>query len=404
MTTGADALGLGGPGAVVASGDQTWINTVEARGQSGALASLPSDFGPWGGSIAFDNSSSTNWYFGLGTSGLASNQDDFFSVAEHEIGHVLGIGTSQSWLGQSNSLEWNGSYYQNYFDGPKAEAVYGGPVPLSGQTHWDNGTTSNWQLAIMDPNATFGDRRYFTPLDFAGLADIGWEMNNPSTIQFSQSNFILPDGSGNSLVTVTRTGGYAPVTVRYATSDATAKAGIDYSATSGKLAFAFGQTTATIAIPILDNSPPDGDRTFNITLSNSSGSTIVDGVSTVTIHAIPTVTATTLTASATSVTSGQPITFTAAVVARPPDATTPTGSVTFNDGSTTIGTAPLDANGVAMLTTTLSAGQHSIIAVYSGAGSRFSSSTSTVGSTSLVTTGRNAKKRSCGTALRLFPR
>src|SRR5208337_3992287 len=44
----------------------------------------------------------------------------------------------------------------------------------------------------------------------------------------------------------------------------------------------------------------------------------------------------------------------------------PTGTVTFSDGTTAIGTVTLDASGVATLVPSLSSGNHSIVAVYSG--------------------------------------
>ena len=83
---GGSVAGEGGFGGYSASGSQDWENTIQTRGWSG--------FSEWGGSLAFDNT--TNWYFGQSASGLASNQTDFYSVAEHEMGHVLGIGTSTS--------------------------------------------------------------------------------------------------------------------------------------------------------------------------------------------------------------------------------------------------------------------------------------------------------------------
>src|SRR5581483_1918929 len=42
-------LGQGGPGGWSAGGTQSWLNTVRGRGQSGALASTPTDYAPWGG-------------------------------------------------------------------------------------------------------------------------------------------------------------------------------------------------------------------------------------------------------------------------------------------------------------------------------------------------------------------
>jgi len=73
-------------------------------------------------------------------------------------------------------------------------------------------------------------------------------------------------------------------------------------------------------------------------------------------------------------TFGQAVTFTATVTAT---SGTPTGMVTFKDGTTTLGTGTL-SGGKAMLTTsTLAAGSHSITAVYGG-DANFTSSTSPV--------------------------
>jgi hypothetical protein len=64
---------------------------------------------------------------------------------------------------------------------------------------------------------------------------------------------------------------------------------------------------------------------------------------------------------------GQSVTFTATISADSPGFGTPTGSVTFSDGSTILGTATLNGSGIATFSTsTLSVGSHSITAVYSG--------------------------------------
>jgi hypothetical protein len=85
---------------------------------------------------------------------------------------------------------------------------------------------------------------------------------------------------------------------------------------------------------------------------------------------------TALTASASSVATGASVTFTATVTSTA-SATVPTGTVTFVDGNTSIGTGTLSAGAVAKFSTTaLAAGAHSITAVYGGDGT-FASSTST---------------------------
>jgi len=77
-------------------------------------------------------------------------------------------------------------------------------------------------------------------------------------------------------------------------------------------------------------------------------------------------TTTTLASSQPSV-YGQPVTFTATVSVVSPGAGTPTGTVTFEDGSTVLGTVSLDNNGVATFRiSTLAVGSHSITAVYGG--------------------------------------
>jgi hypothetical protein len=62
---------------------------------------------------------------------------------------------------------------------------------------------------------------------------------------------------------------------------------------------------------------------------------------------------------------GQPVTFTASVTALPPGLATPTGMVTFAEGTTVLAQVPLDGSGAAAFTTSgLAAGNHSIAAVY----------------------------------------
>lgn len=147
--------GVGGYGGYRWSGTSAWGNTIARRGWSG--------FAPWGGSIAFDTTE--NWHFGLTTEGLTRNQLDFYSVALHELGHVLGIGTAPQW---SHQLQ-NG-----YFVGPHAVSVYGGPVPLSGGGHWAEGVAVAGQVTAMSPVINYGERRTWTSLDQAALRDVGW--------------------------------------------------------------------------------------------------------------------------------------------------------------------------------------------------------------------------------------
>jgi len=97
MDLGEGVLGQAGPGWSNVTGPKAWRQTVRARGEPGALGLWPTDFGPWGGSVSFDDSADTPWYFGIDPGGLDPDHFDFLSTAIHELGHVLGIGTADSW-------------------------------------------------------------------------------------------------------------------------------------------------------------------------------------------------------------------------------------------------------------------------------------------------------------------
>ncbi len=89
--------------------------------------------------------------------------------------------------------------------------------------------------------------------------------------QFSVSSIRLIEDVGLATVTVLRKGGTASnLTVNYATMDGAATAGQDYTATSGALTFASGETSKSFQIPITDDAVTEPDETFKVTLSASS--------------------------------------------------------------------------------------------------------------------------------------
>ena len=61
------------------------------------------------------------------------------------------------------------------------------------------------------------------------------------------------------------------VTVDYATSDITAEAGMDYTATAGTLTFMPGDVPKTITVPILNDTIYETEERFGVTLSNPTG-------------------------------------------------------------------------------------------------------------------------------------
>ena len=89
-------------------------------------------------------------------------------------------------------------------------------------------------------------------------------------------------GSLAFTVSVTPVSGRA-VTVDWATSDGTAKSA-DYTAASGSLTFAAGDTTKTVTVSTTEDTLYEEDETFTVTLSNSGNALIGDGTATGTIE------------------------------------------------------------------------------------------------------------------------
>jgi hypothetical protein len=94
--------------------------------------------------------------------------------------------------------------------------------------------------------------------------------DGPGVIAFSAPTYSVSEGAGTVTITATRTGGSAGVIdVDYATADGTAAAGSDYTAATGTLSWANGDTAAkTIVVIISNDSVPETDKTFTVGLSN----------------------------------------------------------------------------------------------------------------------------------------
>ena len=73
------------------------------------------------------------------------------------------------------------------------------------------------------------------------------------------------------------------LTVDYATSDGSAHAGDDYTATSGTLTFQSGETSKTIEVTVLDDAHDEGKETLTLRLSNASSGRVTDAEATGTI-------------------------------------------------------------------------------------------------------------------------
>ena len=106
-----------------------------------------------------------------------------------------------------------------------------------------------------------------------------------ATIAFSDSIYYEFEDRGPATIKVTRSGiTNTAVTVRYATGKGLATAGVDYTAQSGTLSFASGETTKTFSIPFHDDGTPEGSETVEITLSNPSGGAVLGPLATARLY------------------------------------------------------------------------------------------------------------------------
>lgn len=171
---GGAQAGLGGPGGYNVRGSRAWQETIATRGLG--------DIGVWGGSISFDPSQ--NWYFGVDPSGVGS-QTDFFSIATHELAHLLGYGTTQIFDTLANGTT---------FTGAAAAAANGGVAPRlsSDGAHWAQGTRSNGEPVSLQPTMEAGRRVRFSELDYAALQDLGWTIAAPGAVVIPTPTSTVP--------------------------------------------------------------------------------------------------------------------------------------------------------------------------------------------------------------------
>jgi hypothetical protein len=137
------------------------------------------------------------------------------------------------------------------------------------------------------------------------LADVGLSGASLSTTLPAQSItlFVIPrvvipslsigdvtldegqSGIRNAVFTVTLSASSTQTaTVNYATANGSATASVDYTATSGTATFAAGETSRTIAVPVLGDTAIEGDETFTLTLSGAVNATISRAQGTATIR------------------------------------------------------------------------------------------------------------------------
>lgn len=114
---------------------------------------------------------------------------------------------------------------------------------------------------------------------FEGAAAVG-----PGNLQFQFAAQTVLEDAGVAHVIVKRNGGTSgAVTVHFTTLPGTAHADTEFTATSGTLQFADGQSTAQIDVTILDNLFSGPNKSFQLQLSDPTDGAALGGTTTLTL-------------------------------------------------------------------------------------------------------------------------
>ena len=194
------------------------------------------------------------------------------------------------------------------------------------------------------------------------------------------------------------TSGQVTQTVNKASTTTTLTSSANPSATSQSVTFTatVSPSTATGSVTFTDGATTLGTGSLSGGTASLSTSSLTAGTHSITatyggnanyltsastplsqtVSASVSPTTTALVSSAPTSTYGQSVTFTATV-----SPTNATGSITFNDGVTTLSVVPLAAGSAAFSTSALTGGMHSITAVYGGDSSHSGSTSNAVAQT-----------------------
>jgi aryl-phospho-beta-D-glucosidase BglC (GH1 family)/ribosomal protein L35AE/L33A len=197
-------------------------------------------------------------------------------VWDRNWGYLFRQGTAPVILGEFGSNLATASD-RLWFD--KMIAYLGGDLDGNGTNDLSAGQQGiSWTYWAWNPNSG----------DTGGILASDWNtVNQDKVSKLTPIEFSF--GSGNATTTAVFTvtlskASSQTVTVQYATANGTATAGSDYTAASGAITFAPGETSRTVAVPITRDTLAEATETFTLLLSNATGATITRSTATGTIQ------------------------------------------------------------------------------------------------------------------------
>ena len=260
----------------------------------------------------------------------------------------------------------------------KVAPVTPAPEALNGTVTFRDGATSLGVVTLVNGSAS---------LTISTLA-VG---SHSLTAAYSGSPDFAP--STSAVVTQTVNKGSTSTSLTSAPNPSTAGQAVTLSSTVRAVAPATGVPTGTVTFS--DGATVLGTATLvngsaslpvsTLALGSHSLASIYSGSANFLASTSPTVTQTVSARTTTSLAStpnpsvtGQAVTLSATVSPVAPATGVPTGTVTFKDGATVLGTAALVNGSASLSATTLAVGAHSLTATYNGAGNFLASTSAAV--------------------------
>lgn len=282
--------------------------------------------------------------------GTIQNDDGLPALAVNDIAVVEGTGTTPSSAQFTVSLDApSGQQVTVDYATMSGTASSSDFLAAAGMLTFPAGTTTQTVSVLVNPDTldefdeTFtlvlANEANATVADGSGLATITDDDAEPSLSIGSVSVAEGDTGTTQAPFTITLSSPSGkPVTVDWATQDATATTGADYIGVSGTVTLNPGDLTATIDVDVLGETVIEPDETFTVVLSNAMNATVSTTTGTGTIldddAAVPAISA-----NDPSVTEGNTgtVTLTFTVALDTPTTNTVTVDYTTNDITATAG-------------------------------------------------------------------
>lgn len=224
------------------------------------------------GDVSYPNDGVPGNHCGSSRNQPCTNSDPFIVLAAEKHDYdSRSFPAFRGWIDElriSRTLRYSGNFSvpaQAFQNDSNTAALY----------HFDEGSGND----VIDSigNLSPGVRRYGgNPAGPIWSSDTPFAAASTGQVAFTLSSYSGREAEGPVVVTVSRTGGSAgPASVNYSISNGSAVAGADFSAATGTLQWASGQSgERTFSVPIIDDASTESAESATLLLTNAVGAVL----------------------------------------------------------------------------------------------------------------------------------